>query len=93
MLRVVLDGSSTVVSRKNIVVSSPPLQLRLMSLEKEVFPFMAEAGELFAFNLEGTHSQLCTITLYTSTLTVLCSYDVLLLSTTMLPSYERISVF
>lgn len=29
------------------------IELRLMSLEKEVFPFMAEAGELFAFNLEG----------------------------------------
>ena len=25
-----------------------------MSLEKEVFPFMASEGELFAFDLEGT---------------------------------------
>ena len=24
-----------------------------MSLEKEVFPFMAQDGDLFAFNLEG----------------------------------------
>ena len=26
-----------------------------MSLEKEVFPFMAQDGELFAFDLEGTY--------------------------------------
>ena len=29
-------------------------QVRFMSLEKEVFPFMAQDGQLFAFDLEGT---------------------------------------
>lgn len=29
------------------------LQERFMSLEKEVFPFMAQDGELYAFDLEG----------------------------------------
>ena len=30
-------------------------QVQFMSLEKEVFPFMAQDGELFAFDLEGTY--------------------------------------
>ena len=28
-----------------------------MSLEKEVFPFMAQDGNLFAFNLEGEEEE------------------------------------
>ena len=32
-----------------------------MSLEKEVFPFMAQDGHLFAFDLEGTYTYMhCT---------------------------------
>ena len=30
-----------------------------MSLEKEVFPFMAQDGELFAFDLEGMYYTHC----------------------------------
>ena len=33
------------------------LQVRFMSLEKEVFPFMAQDGNLFAFDLEGEEEE------------------------------------
>ena len=36
-----------------IMICIDSLQARFMSLEKEVFPFMAQDGELYAFNLEG----------------------------------------
>ena len=31
-------------------------QVQFMSLEKEVFPFMAQDGQLFAFDLEGLYN-------------------------------------
>ena len=36
-------------------------QVKFMSLEKEVFPFMAQDGQLFAFDLEGTYVHCMTI--------------------------------
>ena len=37
-------------------IHSSSLQERFMSLEKEVFPFMAQDAELFAFDLEGENA-------------------------------------
>ena len=41
------------VTEPYLDASPSSLQERFMSLEKEVFPFMAHDGELFAFDLEG----------------------------------------
>ena len=38
-------------------------QVQFMSLEKEVFPFMAQDGQLFAFDLEGLYTLYRTHTL------------------------------
>ncbi|CAI8043078.1 hypothetical protein GBAR_LOCUS23904, partial [Geodia barretti] len=47
-------------SRKSVITSTVALspvptssRVKFMSLEKEVFPFMAQDGQLFAFDLEA----------------------------------------